>query len=274
MNLILKNLTIGYPKHPIINNINLNIPAGEIIGIIGRNGCGKSTLLKTIMQIIKPLQGDIFLDNQAVSSFTTKEFAQSFAYLQQEGAGYNITVKDFIMNARYPYKKWWQNPNQEDVAIVNNCLAYMDLEEYQDQLLSQLSGGQKQRVYLAKVLAQTTPFLCLDEPTTGLDLIYQVELFRFCQALLQYNKTVIMVVHEIELAYKYCTKIIILGDNRILDYGNTTEVLTEEALSTAYHHTMNLQAYHDNIILDIPYQESIVKEEYLRNICQSRCRDV
>ena len=138
------------------------------------------------------------------------------------------------MAGRYPYMKWWQRESKEDERLALDCMAYTGTADLADRPVTEVSGGQKQRILIAKVLAQQTPIIFLDEPTTGLDMVYQEEIFRFAKALAAMGKTVLMVVHELNLAAKYCQRILLLGEGRLLADGKPEEVFTEALLSRAY----------------------------------------
>lgn len=138
------------------------------------------------------------------------------------------------MAGRYPRLQWWQRESAEDEKIVEACMEYTGVENLMDKPANAISGGQRQRVLLAKVLAQQTPILFLDEPSTGLDIFYQEEIYRFCRELCGAGKTVLMVVHEMSLAGKFCSRLMLVGQNKILADGTPEEVLTGENLSRAY----------------------------------------
>ncbi len=231
-----RDLSIGYGERTVIANADLKIYPGELLGIVGCNGAGKSTLLKTIRGILPRQGGSISYYNKPMEELTEKEFARTVAYLQQAvEVGFNYTAKEIVMAGRYPYMEWWQNESPEDEALAMECLEYTGTRELADKSVTEVSGGQKQRVLLAKVLAQQTPILFLDEPTTGLDMVYQEEIFRFAHELAAQGKTIVMVVHELNLAAKYCSQIALLGEGSILAVGKPEEVFTDELLSRAYH---------------------------------------
>ena len=157
------------------------------------------------------------------------------AYLQQHvDVSFGYTGKELVMAGRYPYLEWWQGENANDETIVRQCMEYTGVWDLADTSVEQVSGGQKQRILLAKVLAQKTPILFLDEPTTGLDIVYQEEIFRFCETLCKAGKTVIMVAHELNLAAKFCNRLLLVANGGILADGSPEEVLDAGHLSIAY----------------------------------------
>ena len=231
----LKNLHIGYEEKTVIENINANIFAGDIIGIIGANGAGKSTFLKTIRGMLPAKAGEVYFFGKNLTDYQDKELAQKVAYLQQHvEVGFGYTGQDIVLAGRYPYMKWYEKESEEDKKLALDCMEYTGTKDLADRPMTQMSGGQKQRVLLAKVLAPQTPILFLDEPTTGLDMVYKEEIFRFAKELALAGKTILMVVHELDLAAKYCGRIFLLGEGRLLADGRPEEVYTKDLLSRAY----------------------------------------
>lgn len=231
----LKNLNIGYEGKTVIKDINAKIGAGEIIGIIGANGAGKSTLLKTIRGMLPPKSGDTYYFGKNLKDFKDKDIAQKVAYLQQHvEVGFGYTGQDIVLAGRYPYMKWYESESERDKELALDCMEYTGTRDLADRPMTEMSGGQKQRVLLAKVLAQQTPILFLDEPTTGLDMVYKEEIFRFARDLADAGKTVLMVVHELDLAAKYCKRIFLLGEGKLLADGKPEDVYTTELLNRAY----------------------------------------
>lgn len=230
------NITAGYDDaNPILNNISFDVAKGEFIGIIGKNGAGKSTLLKALRGFLPLKSGSITLAGKAVGEYQQRDLATKIAYLQQQvELTFDYTAKDIVQAGRYPYKKWWEQQDDGDKAIVDACMAYTGVLDLAEKPIRALSGGQRQRVLLAKVLAQQTPVLFLDEPAAGLDLFYQEEIFRFCQELCRRGKTVIMVVHELNLAARYCTRLLLERQGMVLQDGVPEAVLTDENLTEAY----------------------------------------
>lgn len=231
-----KNLNTGYSRNvPVLKNVSFDVQQGELIGIIGPNGAGKSTLLKTLRGLLPPIEGTVEINGRLTTELTDREFACNVAYLQQSvELTFGYSNKEIVMAGRYPRLQWWQRESAEDEKIVEACMEYTGVENLMDKPANAISGGQRQRVLLAKVLAQQTPILFLDEPSTGLDIFYQEEIYRFCRELCAAGKTVLMVVHEMSLAGKFCSRLMLVGQNKILADGTPEEVLTGENLSRAY----------------------------------------
>ena len=231
----IKNLSIGYENKVVISDVNAAIKQGEIVGIIGCNGAGKSTFLKTIRGLLPKKSGEVLYFGKPLEEYDDKELACRVAYFQQHvEVGFGYTGRDIVLAGRYPYMKWWEKESSEDEKLALDCMAYTGTLDLADRPVTEVSSGQKQRILLAKILAQQTPILFLDEPTTGLDMVYQEEIFRFAKELAQMGKTVLMVVHELNFAAKYCTRILLLGEGRVLADAPPAEAFTEELLSRAY----------------------------------------
>lgn len=253
----LKNLSIGYGNKSVLQDVNAKINKGEIVGIIGCNGAGKSTLLKTIRGLLPKQSGEILYFGRKLESFSEKELAREVAYLQQNvEVGFGYTGKDIVLAGRYPYMKWWKGESISDEELALKCMEYTGTKELAERPVNEVSGGQKQRILLAKVLAQQTPILFLDEPTTGLDMVYQEEIFRFSKALAKMGKTILMVVHELNLAAKYCSRIILLGEGTVIADGRPANVFTEKILSKAYNAPVRvIRSHNTNEIIEISTKE-------------------
>ena len=228
-------LYAGYNGKVILADVSFRVGAGEIVGLIGPNGAGKSTLLKTLRGILPALSGSAALMGADIRTLSAKAFARCVAYLQQRvETTFDYTARDIVLAGRYPYLSWWRQEKADDHAIAEACMEYTGVLELADKPLHAMSGGQRQRVLLAKVLAQQTPVLFLDEPATGLDIIYQEEIFRFCRELCAAGKTVLLVAHELSLAARFCSRLLLIGHGTLLADGAPRDVLTDELLSQAY----------------------------------------
>ncbi len=262
-----KKLSAGYDKKIILDNVSFNVEKGEMVGIIGANGAGKSTLLKTMRGMLPKISGNVLIFAKDVETFSERDFAQHVAYLQQQvEVSFGYTGKELVLAGRYPYLKWWESESTEDEKIAEMCMEYTGVLEFADRPITQLSGGQKQRVLLAKVLAQKTPVLFLDEPTTGLDIVYQEEIFKFCQALCKAGKTVLMVAHELNLAAKFCSRLLLIGDGKILADGVPLEVMDSGHLTRAY--KVPVEVIRNPIsggieITTRPLEEDVERKEFL-----------
>ena len=228
-------LYAGYERQVILEDVSFGVEAGEMVGLIGPNGAGKSTLLKTLRGILAPLAGEIALMGRPITELSAKEFARNAAYLQQHlEMTFDYSAREVVLSGRYPYLSWWRQERADDLAIAEACMAYTGVADMAEKPLQAMSGGQRQRVLLAKVLAQQTPVLFLDEPATGLDIIYQEEIFRFCRELCAAGKTVVLVAHELSLAARFCSRLLLIGRGKLLADGLPREVLTADLLTHAY----------------------------------------
>ena len=191
--------------------------------------------MKTIRGMLPKQSGEVLFFDKPMEEYTDRELAREVAYLQQQvEVGFGYTGQDIVMAGRYPYLKWWERESEDDKRLALDCMEYTGTRELAEKPVTEVSGGQKQRILLAKVLAQQTPVLFLDEPTTGLDMVYQEEIFRFARELALMGKTVLMVVHELNLAAKYCSRILLLGEGKLLADDTPERVFTEALLSRAY----------------------------------------
>ncbi len=270
----LQGLTIGYEEKTIISDINAEVRTGELIGIIGRNGAGKSTLLKTIRGLLPAKAGQVLYFGKPLASYGEKELARRVAYLQQNvETGFGYTGLDIVLTGRYPYMKWWESEKDEDKELARDCMSYTGTLDLAERPVTEVSGGQKQRILLAKVLAQQTPVLFLDEPTTGLDMVYREEIFRFARELANMGKTILMVVHELDLAAAYCSRIFLLGEGKLLADGTPEQVFTETLLSRAYEADISVEQNPKNGRLEITTKENPEAKKKELNLLQKICVD-
>ncbi len=270
----LQGLTIGYEEKTIISDINAEVRTGELIGIIGRNGAGKSTLLKTIRGLLPAKAGQVLYFGKPLASYGEKELARRVAYLQQNvETGFGYTGLDIVLTGRYPYMKWWESEKDEDKELAMDCMSYTGTLDLAERPVTEVSGGQKQRILLAKVLAQQTPVLFLDEPTTGLDMVYREEIFRFARELANMGKTILMVVHELDLAAAYCSRIFLLGEGKLLADGAPEQVFTEKLLSRAYEADISVEQNPKNGRLEITTKENPEAKKKELNLLQKICID-
>lgn len=230
------NLTIAYNKKIIINNLEIVIPERKITSIIGPNGCGKSTLLKAIGRILKPERGSVYLDGIDIYTLNTKEVAKKMSILPQSPkAPSGITVGELVSYGRFPHQHGLKKLTVEDKKIIQWAMDITKLSEYEVTLVDNLSGGQRQRVWISMALAQQTDIILLDEPTTYLDLAYQLEIL---ELLYRLNKeqgcTIAMVLHDLNLASRFSDYIIAMRSGKIIEYGTPDEVICEDVLKKTF----------------------------------------
>ena len=229
-------LSSGYGRRVVVDNVDLTIPTGAITVIVGANACGKSTLLKTMARILVPVQGAVLLDGQAIGSIPTRELARRLGLLpQQPVAPEGIAVADLVGRGRHPHHGLFATWTGQDREVVEQALTATGTAELADRSVDELSGGQRQRVWIAMALAQRTDVLLLDEPTTFLDLAHQVEVLDLLTDLNRSRgTTVVMVLHDINLAARYADHVIAMRDGRVAAAGAPAEVLDAALMSEVF----------------------------------------
>lgn len=229
-------IQVGYGDKVIISDLSIDIPRGKTTTIIGPNGCGKSTLLKSIGRILNIKKGAIFLDGKEIHEMPTKELASKMAILPQSPiAPEGLTVEELISYGRYPYQKGIGKLKAEDKKIIAWAMEATNLYDLRFQTVDSLSGGQRQRVWIAMALAQETDVILLDEPTTYLDMAYQLEVLELLDELnKEHGCTIIMVLHDLNLASRFADYMVAMGQGRIIKAGATHEVMTKPVLEEVY----------------------------------------
>ena len=225
----------GYGARVVLSEVAFELHPGEVMALLGPNGAGKSTLLKSAAGQLALQGGSIYLEGKDLQAYSGRERAACMALLFTERREPEFaTAREVVEAGRYPYTGRFGTLREQDHAAVARAMAYVRTEELKERPFAELSDGQRQRVLLAKVLAQQTPVLFLDEPATGLDIIYQEEIFRFCRELCAAGKTVVLVAHELSLAARFCSRLLLIGRGALLADGLPREVLTAELLTRAY----------------------------------------
>ncbi len=230
------NLSGGYNQQAVVTKINLNLQAGEWLSILGANGSGKSTLLKLLCRVIEPLHGKVLLDGKAIHQLPPHIVARKIAVLpQQQTIPSGLTVEQLVSLGRTPYQPWYQwDLNAKDRVFVDDALKQTQLDSLRQRPVTQLSGGERQRAFLALALAQDPEILLLDEPTTYLDINYQLQLLELLKQLNLKGLTVVTVLHEINLAIRYSDRLALMKKGQLLTIGDTTEVITPENLAQVF----------------------------------------
>ncbi|KXG76159.1 ABC transporter ATP-binding protein [Thermotalea metallivorans] len=251
-----KNLTLTYGDTIIIKDLHLTIPKEKITVLIGSNGCGKSTLLRSLARLLKPKEGAVILNGKELTKWPTKEIAKNLAILPQGPiAPEGLTVLQLVKQGRYPHQNWLQQWSKRDEAIVHKALEVTQMKPFADRPLDALSGGQRQRAWIAMVLAQETDTIILDEPTTYLDMTYQIDILDLLFDLNRNEKrTIIMVLHDLNLACRYADHIIAVHNQSIYAQGAPEDIVTEEMVRTVFN--MECQIARDPLFgtpMCIPY---------------------
>lgn len=232
-----KSIQFSYDKEKQILKDNTGVfPAGKISTIIGPNGSGKSTLLSLLARDEKSTSGSIMIDGKQIHTFKPKEFAKLVGTVyQQNEAPIDLTVEKLIAFGRLPYKRAFQKLSLEDEEVIDWAISLTKLEDKRERPLNQLSGGERQRVWIAMALAQKTKMLFLDEPTTYLDMYYQLELLELIQLLnREYGLTIVMVLHDINQAVRYSDQLIVMCDGEIVASGLPQEIINESLIKDIY----------------------------------------
>lgn len=240
-----ETLSLGYGETVIIDELDVAIPKGEITVLIGSNGCGKSTLLRSLARLMKPRGGSVLLEGKAIAKLPTKEVARELAILPQSpSAPEGLTVHQLVKQGRYPYQSWLKQWSKEDEDAVTKALKATKLEEMADHPVDSLSGGQRQRAWIAMTLAQDTDIILLDEPTTYLDMTHQIEILDLLFELNEKEKrTIVMVLHDLNLACRYAHYLVAIKDKQIYAEGRPEEVITCELVQQVF--AMNCQVTQD-----------------------------
>lgn len=228
------NLCAGYNGAERLHRITASIHSGKLTAVIGPNGCGKSTLLKCAAGIHKPTGGQLFLKGRPYSEYTEKERARIVSYMPQSRLTPEITVRRLVSHGRYPHLKWGQNLQPKDHRIIDAALERTHLTDCADRLVSHLSGGERQRAYLAMMLAQETPLMLLDEPTTYLDPSSQFELMELLRELCFENHNAVVVLHDLSLALEYADEILLMQAGKIVITGTPEEVFLSGKLESVF----------------------------------------
>ena len=230
-------LSGGYGTESIVQNISFGLHPGEWLSILGANGSGKSTLLRLLSRILIPQQGTVLLDGKAIHTQSAQAVARSLALLpQQQTIPPGLTVRQLVSLGRAPYQPWWSwELDIADRQQVTRSLESAGLMDYSDRLVEQLSGGERQRAFLALALAQTPQVLLLDEPTTYLDLRYQLELLELLKRFNQdQNLTIITVLHDVNLATRFSDRLALLKHGKLHHLGAPVDVVTPENLAEIF----------------------------------------
>ncbi|WP_406407078.1 ABC transporter ATP-binding protein [Streptomyces halstedii] len=230
-----RGVTVGYGGRTVIDGLDVSIPPGLVTTIIGPNGCGKSTLLRTLTRLLKPAGGTVVLDGEDISRLRTRDVAKRLGLLPQAPvAPEGLTVADLVARGRHPHQSWLRQWSSDDASVVERALAMTGVLDLADRPVDSLSGGQRQRVWISMTLAQGTDLLLLDEPTTYLDLAHAIDVLDLVDDLHESGRTVVMVLHDLNLATRYSDHLVVMRAGAILAQGHPREVVTEELLYEAF----------------------------------------
>lgn len=227
-------------QHVLFQDLSLSLHDGKFIALLGKNGTGKSTLLKLLTGLLRPDHGEIMLQGQSLHKLSALEIARLVTYMPQStNLETNFTVEQVVKMGRYPHKKRFADWNKDDSVAVEEALHFTNIAHLKERYVPSLSGGERQLVYLAKAIAQQTPILLLDEPTSDLDVHHQLHVTYILHTLVQQGKTVVAAIHDINLASRICDECLFLRDGMIVDYGKNEDVMNEENII----HTFAVKSY-------------------------------
>ena len=233
--LIGDDLELAYDRRVVAEQLRLAVPDDSFTVIVGPNACGKTTLLRALARLLKPRRGGVYLDGELITSRPSKEVARELGLLPQSStAPDGITVADLVARGRYPHQRMLRQWSRDDERAVAGALAATRVDDLADRIVDELSGGQRQRVWLAMALAQETPILLLDEPTTFLDIAHQVEVMDLCAQLHGGGRTLVAVLHDLNQACRYATHLVAMRDGAIVAEGPPGEIVTAELVEAVF----------------------------------------
>ncbi|WP_448624891.1 ABC transporter ATP-binding protein [Geodermatophilus sp. URMC 64] len=246
-----RGITLGYGERVVVRDLDLALPDGAVTAVIGPNGCGKSTLLRALGRLLRPRGGEVLLDGKRIDRQPTREVARVLGMLPQSPvAPEGITVADLVTRGRHPHQAWFRQWSKDDEAVVARSMEETGVLDLADRPVDALSGGQRQRAWIAMALAQGTDLLLLDEPTTHLDLAHAVEVLDLVDRLHTRGRTVVMVLHDLNLAARYADHLVAMRAGRIVAAGPPREVLTPDLLAEVF----GLQA----VVLPDPVSDGVL----------------
>ena len=235
--LSLSHLSCGFGHDVVLDDISADFESGSMCAILGANGCGKTTLLRTIARLHPPLQGTVSIGGCDVASLTPRAMAQRVAYVSQHPwTNLDFSAFDIVLMGRNPYQRHLQNDTRHDLEMVEHCMRLTRTWHLRSKRPDQMSGGELQRVMIARALAQDTPILLLDEPTSNLDIEHQFDIMQLLSDINnQQSKSILIVLHDLNLAFRYCPSLLLLRNHRIFFHGAMSLGLTPHAISEVFH---------------------------------------
>jgi iron complex transport system ATP-binding protein len=230
-----RGLVVAYDGKVVVDGIDLALPEGSFTVILGPNASGKSTVLRALARVLKPESGDVLFDGRALSEYGSKELARRMGLLPQDAiAPEGMRVADLVSRGRYPHHSALQRWTSADDTATRDALAATNTADLAERYVDQLSGGQRQRVWVALLLAQQTPVMLLDEPTTFLDIAHQYELLDLLRELNEQGKTVIAVLHDLNQAARYADNLVLMKEGRVVATGTPSDLITEDRVGDVF----------------------------------------
>lgn len=235
----IKNLSCSYNGKQVLQDICLTIPDGKLTVLLGLNGSGKSTLLKTVLNLSEKAAGKVYIDGEDTDNLSSKQLAQKIAYMSQSRSTPNIQASRMVLHGRFPWLSYPRRYSEKDYEIVNNALRYVGAEDLRNEKLTELSGGQVQKIYIAMALAQDTPVLFMDEPTTFLDVPHQLKLMSLARSLADDGKAVVLILHDLCLALRCADEIILLDNGAIAAQASPEDVFQSGIIEKVFNVKIN-----------------------------------
>ena len=244
----IRKINKSYGGKKVVDDVSLTIPQGKITSFIGPNGAGKSTVLSIISRLLSADSGEVYLNNELLNQKKSNDIAKQLAILKQSNnINLRLTIEDLVAFGRFPYSKG--NLTETDRTFIDNAIAYMDLNDIRHQYIENLSGGQRQRAYIAMTLAQDTDYILLDEPLNNLDMKHSVQIMQVLRKLVnELNKTVVIVIHDINFASCYSDYIIAMKNGRLVQQGEVNHIMQSPILKEIYNMDIPIQEINDHKI--------------------------
>lgn len=230
-----RSVTLGYEARTICRDLTLAIPPGSFTVVVGPNACGKSTLLRAMARLLVPTQGQVVLDGQDINRLKTRDVARRLGLLPQtSSAPDGLSVAELVARGRYPHQSFLRQWSAADEEAVRSAIAATSLADLSDRPVDTLSGGQRQRAWVAMALAQETPILLLDEPTTFLDIAHQIDLMDLLERLNHEGRTIVAVLHDLNQAARYASHLVAMKDGKVIAEGPPADVVTREMVKIIF----------------------------------------
>ena len=252
---LMEQVDFGYPGRGVLRGITFAARAGEVIGVCGPNGTGKSTLLRLILGLLRPQAGRVCLGGDSVTALDRREIARRAALLMQDSPlELPLLVREVVALGRLPHLRRFETDREADHAAIDAAMELTDTQVLADRRVTELSGGERHRVQLARVLAQDTPLMLLDEPTASFDVAHQLQALRLVRAAAARGRTVLVAMHDLSLAARSCDRILLLGDGRLQADGPPVEALTEENLARLFRVRARVDVDVDGLLNVVPIE--------------------
>lgn len=244
------NLTFAYHNRHILTDVSFELVRGETVGLVGMNGSGKSTLLKLLLGILTPSSGSVVVDGRDLKQMKRREIARKISFVpQNSGIDFDFEAQEIVSMGRTPHLSRFSRFSRSDCEAVSEAMRLTGTTDLAGRLVTELSGGERQRIQIARAIAQQTDLMLLDEPTSNLDLSHQLEVLSIIRRLTDAGRAAIISIHDLSLAARYCDRIIVLSESRIVADGRPQEVFTENLLLK--HFCVRARIYHDSSSLTI-----------------------